>query len=162
MTECQLGCVKSGIISGPLLYLSDEEEGEIVRWILGCAEIGYAKSVREVRQLNQTRSYCIFLPPNTMHLSHPLDSSYSLKRFWIESCDDQLHVQSSLEGSYNISSFRIVCICIHQSNTHTGKPTMSCMTTANIAEKWNGIAIFHFIYQERDYRTFFRYCRIFY
>ena len=43
------GCVKSGIISGPLLYLSDEEEGEIVRWILGCAEIGCAKSVREVR-----------------------------------------------------------------------------------------------------------------
>ena len=30
-------------------YLCEEEEEELVKWIAGCAEIGYAKSVREIR-----------------------------------------------------------------------------------------------------------------
>ena len=43
------GRVKPGAKPGPSRYLNDEEEEEIVRWIIGCAEVGYAKSVKEVR-----------------------------------------------------------------------------------------------------------------
>ena len=30
-------------------YLTDEEEDEVVRWLEGCAIVGCAKSIREVR-----------------------------------------------------------------------------------------------------------------
>lgn len=36
------GKVLPGAKSGALRYLTDEEE-ELVRWIEGCAEVGYAK-----------------------------------------------------------------------------------------------------------------------
>ena len=35
--------------TGPLKYLCDEEEEELVKWITSCAEVGYAKSVCEIR-----------------------------------------------------------------------------------------------------------------
>ena len=46
-----IGRVKPGAKSGPSRNLDDEEEDEIVHWIIGCAEVGYAKSVNEVRSV---------------------------------------------------------------------------------------------------------------
>lgn len=43
-----------GATSGPAKYLSSEEEEEVVKWIAGCAEIGWAKSVREIRGVVST------------------------------------------------------------------------------------------------------------
>lgn len=43
------GKVLPGAVGGAPRYLDDEEEEELVRWLIGCAEIGYAKSIREVR-----------------------------------------------------------------------------------------------------------------
>ena len=43
------GKVCPGAAPGPPKYLCEEEEEELVKWITGCAEIGYAKSVREIR-----------------------------------------------------------------------------------------------------------------
>ena len=48
-----IGRVKPGAKPGPSRYLDDEEE-EVVRWIIGCAEVGYAKSVKEVRAVVST------------------------------------------------------------------------------------------------------------
>ena len=42
------GRVQPGAVPGACRYLDYEEE-EIVRWLEGCASIGYAKNVREVR-----------------------------------------------------------------------------------------------------------------
>ena len=38
-----------GSRSGELSYLDKEEEEELVRWITGCAEVGCANNVREVK-----------------------------------------------------------------------------------------------------------------
>lgn len=38
-----------GAAPGAPRYLDDEEEEELVHWLEGCASIGYARSVREVR-----------------------------------------------------------------------------------------------------------------
>ena len=43
------GRVCPGAAPGPPKYLCDEEEEELVKWITGCAEVGYAKSVHEIR-----------------------------------------------------------------------------------------------------------------
>ena len=43
------GKVYPGAAPGPPKYLGEEEEEELIKWIAGCAEIGYAKSVREIR-----------------------------------------------------------------------------------------------------------------
>ncbi len=43
------GRVKPGAVPGAPRYLNEEEEEEVVWWLEGCAEIGYAKTVREVR-----------------------------------------------------------------------------------------------------------------
>ena len=43
------GKVLPGAVGGTPRYLDDEEEEELVRWLEGCAEVGCAKSVREVR-----------------------------------------------------------------------------------------------------------------
>jgi len=43
------GKVLPGAVGGPPRYLTDEEEEELVRWLEGCAEVGCAKSVREVK-----------------------------------------------------------------------------------------------------------------
>ena len=40
------GRVLEGNQSGPMRYLSLEEEEELVSFIEGCAEIGYAKTVK--------------------------------------------------------------------------------------------------------------------
>lgn len=45
------GRVQPGAVPGAHRYLDDEEEEEVVRWLEGCASIGYAKSVREVRSI---------------------------------------------------------------------------------------------------------------
>ena len=34
---------------GPPKYLCDEEEEELVKWITGCAEVGYPKSACKIR-----------------------------------------------------------------------------------------------------------------
>ena len=47
------GCVERGVISGPLKYLSSADEKELVRFLLGCAAIGYARSRKEVNALMQ-------------------------------------------------------------------------------------------------------------
>ena len=39
----------SGAVSGPPHYLDEEEERELVEFLLGCAEVGYPKTVKEVR-----------------------------------------------------------------------------------------------------------------
>ena len=38
-----------GAVGGAPRYLDDVEEVELVRWLEGCAEVGCAKSVREVQ-----------------------------------------------------------------------------------------------------------------
>ena len=38
-------------MSGAPRYLDNEEEDELVRWLEGCAQIGYTKSIREVRAI---------------------------------------------------------------------------------------------------------------
>lgn len=43
------GKVLPGCQGGAPRYLEDEEEEELVRWLEGCAAVGYAKSVKEVR-----------------------------------------------------------------------------------------------------------------
>ena len=43
--------VQPGSVYGPLRYLDEEKEEELVRWIEGCAQIGYAKIVREIRAI---------------------------------------------------------------------------------------------------------------
>ena len=43
-----------GVSSGPSRFLSCEEEEEVVNWIAGCAEIGWAKSVKEIRRVVST------------------------------------------------------------------------------------------------------------
>ena len=43
------GKVKAGAGVGVPKYLTDEEEDEVVRWLEGCAIVGCAKSIREVR-----------------------------------------------------------------------------------------------------------------
>lgn len=45
------GRVQPGAIPGAPRYLDEEKEEEVVRWLEGCASIGYAKSVREVRSI---------------------------------------------------------------------------------------------------------------
>ena len=41
----------SGAVSGPPRYLDEEEERELVEFLLGCAEVGYPKTVKEVRAM---------------------------------------------------------------------------------------------------------------
>ena len=43
------GVLTTGASVGLPKYLTDEEEDELVRWLEGCAEVGYAKSVRDTR-----------------------------------------------------------------------------------------------------------------
>ena len=45
------GKVLPGAVSGAPSYLTKEEEEELARWLEGCAQIGYAKSVKEVRAI---------------------------------------------------------------------------------------------------------------
>ena len=45
------GRVLPGAVVGAPQYLDDEEEKEFVQWLEGCAEVGCAKSVREVRAI---------------------------------------------------------------------------------------------------------------
>jgi len=45
------GKVLPGAKIGAPRYLDDEEEGELVKFLLGAASIGYPKSVREVRAI---------------------------------------------------------------------------------------------------------------
>lgn len=45
------GKVKPGAVSGYPRYLDDKEEEELVRSIEGCAQIGYAKNVKEIRAI---------------------------------------------------------------------------------------------------------------
>ena len=41
--------VSVGAVSGLPRYLHEEEEKELVEFLLGCAEVGYPKTVKEVR-----------------------------------------------------------------------------------------------------------------
>ena len=43
------GRVCPGATPGAPKYLCEDEEEELVKWIASCAEVGYAKSVREIR-----------------------------------------------------------------------------------------------------------------
>ena len=43
------GKVSAGAISGAPRYLDEDEEKELVDFLLGCAEVGYPKTVKEVR-----------------------------------------------------------------------------------------------------------------
>ena len=47
------GRVTHGTLSGPPRYLSSDEEEELVRFLLGCSSMGYAKSRKEVFALVQ-------------------------------------------------------------------------------------------------------------
>ena len=49
LSNCVTRRVCPGAAPGPPKYLCEEEEEELVKWIAGCAEVGYAKSVREIR-----------------------------------------------------------------------------------------------------------------
>lgn len=47
------GRVLAGSKSGPLRYLSEQEEEELISFIKGCAEIGYPKTVKDILALVQ-------------------------------------------------------------------------------------------------------------
>lgn len=47
------GRVLEGSKSGPLRYLSEQEEAELITFIIGCAEIGYPKTVKDILALVQ-------------------------------------------------------------------------------------------------------------
>ena len=49
--DCVSGRIQPGAVPGAHRYLDEEEEEEVFRWLEGCASIGYAKSVREVRSI---------------------------------------------------------------------------------------------------------------
>lgn len=49
------GRVTHGTVSGPPKYLSEQEEEELVRFILGCASVGYPKTRKEILSLVQTQ-----------------------------------------------------------------------------------------------------------
>ena len=53
LEDCVSGRVTHG--SGPPKYLSDEEEDELVRFILGCASVGYPKTGKEILSLVRTQ-----------------------------------------------------------------------------------------------------------
>ena len=41
--------VSAGAVSGAPHYMDEEEEKELVEFLFGCAEVGYPKTVKEVR-----------------------------------------------------------------------------------------------------------------
>ena len=43
------GKISAGAVSGAPRYLDEDEEKELVDFLLGCAEVGYPKTVKEVR-----------------------------------------------------------------------------------------------------------------
>ena len=45
------GKVLPGAVGGAPRYFDDEEQKELVQWLEGCAEVGCAKSVSEVRAI---------------------------------------------------------------------------------------------------------------
>ena len=47
--DCISGKVSAGAVSGAPRYLDEDEEKELVDFLLGCAEVGYPKTVKEVR-----------------------------------------------------------------------------------------------------------------
>jgi transposase len=49
------GRVTHGVLSGPPKYLSEEDEDELVRFILGCVSVGYPKTRKEILSLVQTQ-----------------------------------------------------------------------------------------------------------
>ena len=48
------GRVEFGARSGPAHYLNDQEEKELVRFLIGCAKIGYAKTRKQVLGIVRT------------------------------------------------------------------------------------------------------------
>ena len=48
------GRVEFGARSGPARYLNDQEEKELVRFLIGCAKIGYAKTRKQVLGIVRT------------------------------------------------------------------------------------------------------------
>jgi len=48
------GRVSSGARSGPPCYLNDQEEKELVNFLIGCSKIGFAKSREEVLAIVQS------------------------------------------------------------------------------------------------------------
>ena len=50
--DCISGKVSAGAVSGAPHYLDEDEEKELVKFLLECAEVGYPKTVEEVRVAN--------------------------------------------------------------------------------------------------------------
>ena len=48
------GRVLHGTKSGPVKYLSEQEEMELVKFLIGCSKIGFAKSRKEVLMLTRS------------------------------------------------------------------------------------------------------------
>ena len=51
------GRVSHGVVSGPPRYPSEEEEEELVRFLLGCASVGYPKTRKEILALVQRQVF---------------------------------------------------------------------------------------------------------
>ena len=49
-----IGRVRVGAVSGPQRYLSDREEAELVRFLLGCARVGYAHTRKQIVAIVQS------------------------------------------------------------------------------------------------------------
>ena len=85
------GRVLPGAVSGPPKYLTTNEEEELVRFLLGCASIGYARSRKDViaivQRINESRgitnyvtngwweSFCKRHPNLTLRASVPLSQA---------------------------------------------------------------------------------------
>ena len=52
IADCISGKVSAGAVSGAPHYLDEDEEKELVKFLLKCADVGYPKTVEEVRVAN--------------------------------------------------------------------------------------------------------------
>ena len=53
LKNCLGGRVQHGTKPGPLLYLSEAKEKELLSFIINCASVGYAKTHRDVMEIAQ-------------------------------------------------------------------------------------------------------------
>ncbi len=92
------GKVCPGAVSGAPRYLDDDEEEELVEFLIGCAEVGYPKSVREVR------AYVDSMLADKYHVD-----SFHVSHGWWERFR-QRHKQLSLRMGESLSHKRAIAM----------------------------------------------------
>ena len=91
------GKVDKVVKSGPKTYLTDEEECKLVEFLVGCASIGYAKSLQDVLSIAERIVNCHYGRADKVHLS---------KGWWEKFC--KCHPEISLRHAEPLSYARAV------------------------------------------------------